>query len=727
MSTESFIVEKMGNNLIRRQGQDTIIPISPQEYDSLRPIRAEAVERRDELVKSGLDIVAATTGGVSALSINELGQLAQTNRVVLQGLLGDNGSLGNIDFITSGYAANQFVDSIINNDVRTFQLFMRTREFTFGGRDNHNNDIYGHAIEMCIELNRSTMLRSILRRWNLLKRLGIVFMRRCAQLVCVARNYNILRLFARYTTPFGGVDLFKSHMFTAACRVYWKDAIKFLGMMKETLIEFGLTSAADVRHFNMYYLINGGDLGLIREILDHREPESLDYIFLENLRDTPVIEALRVQRYDIVEYFLSKSRPGFSVCGNDAKIPLTLLTAIKYVDPIDNVIYAPLEIIRRIIVDIRNFERASGGGGDISRLLSEEGVGEGRGERLPLIACCERDDALELGRILLDNGARADGPVLDQNRNSTPLIEASRRGNLPLVRLLLERGATPIRTSKYYSDYSKSYVPYKIVETPLFVAARLNHREIFDLLLSLHDSEKRVNGPLVKIKYEGNNTTVDFLTAITLCDVLQDVESNIKDETILGHLIDTHNFGINFIRWEHIYESNPDQESFFDVLLNYISGLDSAYYDLNLIKRYFTTVYLKLNRDQKDVIMPTLLQNRKYIEFYSEEYDFLLSLPQARIEDIDLRQSILDGSVSQIKYFLGKGINSNKIIEYREEGQPIFRGTALQFALHLRTKESAKITEAPTPYEREMHFNYLERMSRIIQILQPRAAGGGAQ
>ncbi|ETW96990.1 MAG: hypothetical protein ETSY1_24390 [Candidatus Entotheonella factor] len=160
---------------------------------------------------------------------------------------------------------------------------------------------------------------------------------------------------------------------------------------------------------------------------------------------------------------------------------------------------------------------------EIVQALIEAGANVNRGfDELPLHTAAEAGH-VEVVRLLLDAGADVEGYEED---DWTALMEASFFGHLPVVQLLAERGAD-------VNAWSQG-------ETPLMLAARGAHRDVYTFLYSLvseeiraigdRDAEAEMDATLKRVSRK-QNTAVEKLIDAAMDGNLKRVEQYIADGT----------------------------------------------------------------------------------------------------------------------------------------------------------------------------------------------------
>ena len=183
-------------------------------------------------------------------------------------------------------------------------------------------------------------------------------------------------------------------------------------------------------------------------------------------------------------------------------------------------------------------------------IVNEETTLDGFQQQTPLMLATQKGN-LQIVKLLLENGASVD----KQEEVLTPLMFASNRGDLEIVKLLLENGANVDKESNGFTalffasqnghleivklllENGASVDKNRSMTTPLINASRIGHLEIVKVLLehgaSLSDKDNFGMTPLIAAVDEGNIEIVEYLLekGANVHDTLNDGRTVIKVAT----------------------------------------------------------------------------------------------------------------------------------------------------------------------------------------------------
>ncbi len=361
---------------------------------------------------------------------------------------------------------------------------------------------------------------------------------------------------------------------------------------------------------------------------------------------------------------------------------------------------------------------AGGGAGRLQPRLTifSPQVGEGlrveNYELSPLLACCKfrQTDTVECARLLLDAGADPN-EMHEDTGNTTPLLEACRRNNLPLARFLLDRGADPNTASKRFT-LIRAIAKAKVCESPLLVAVVLGNRELIELLLSrganpeLSVTVKKPNSARTKIQFlsallyygigtDRGDRQVDMATLqfLILEKGFRTSDEEFLEECILQEIIEFHG-GKLFI-----------SESGRRLFLTSIEGL-SAKRVSDILRKLIFLVFAN-NED--------VLANNEDIDYFIVNVEFLLSIDPTLIKELhkEIFRSIYFKDTEKVAYLLSK---LSKDDLRKPTTFPGFTGTALEYAKEM--KKSYRATKSDIAAEVAKSQAELQRILNIIAMIE---------
>jgi ankyrin repeat protein len=707
MSSESYLVEKMGNNTVKAVRNGSLLQLSPAEYDALEPINPRAVEERDKASRLALEVVSGTEGqGESFLDLDDTANLAATNRTVLAGLLGyGNPREGSPSFKRSRGASQIFIKAIRTGDMELFRLFRQSNAPIFlpnGSLDNYNYELE-EAIIVALRYSRVEMLEEIIRTWP-----NYVYdaFEKKIYVVIRTRRFDVFQLFLRalIDSPMDeGMaerEVRKKRLSLAlywACKAYWKDAIRYLAQRK---VKFPYPMPLH-RRSPMYEIINGGDYRLLFDLVIRLPPEEQHHMLTWTREGDvlPIQFALIQQRYDMVLFMLSRSTPGLSVTvrlGYDlSDSAQTLAIAIHYRTRQNGEIVddseAPLDIVQAIINDIgkNTISYRSSNNEDGEELETSQqrfkmlsfpyGTGTvSPDERYLLTHCCmfREDRLLDCAKLLLGAGANPDFGTT--HRRTTPLIEACLRKNIELVKLLLDAGSDPNYETNFFvypvnADFKEEKIKYR----PLYMALEQEFREqkeqqeyikIARLLIS------RGANPYKKIAMRVLDTTsrTDILSALSFSSFLSGQTEGAK------FLI--YEYGIQFppdgdppilflealVKGSIVMNQTENEDKYIQDLAEGL--IDDEYYKMleKLISHYTNT--------QKVEVLNKLLYNLSSDNFNGDsarEYDFIYSFYPESMRNLrkpQLISAIRMNILEKVEFLVSRGlIVDSEVIQAAKE------------------------------------------------------------
>ncbi len=707
MSSESYLVEKMGNNTVKAVRNGSLLQLSPAEYDALEPINPRAVQEHDRASRLALEVVSGTEGqGESFLDLDDTANLAATNRTVLAGLLGyGNPREGSPSFKRSRGASQIFIKAIRTGDMELFRLFRQSNAPIFlpnGSLDNYNYELE-EAIIVALRYSRVEMLEEIIRTWP-----NYVYdaFEKKIYVVIRTRRFDVFQLFLRalIDSPMDeGMaerEVRKKRLSLAlywACKAYWKEAIQYLAKLK---VKFPYFMPLH-RRSPMYEIINGGDYRLLFDLVIRLAPEEQHHMLTWTRQGDvlPIQFALIQQRYDMVLFMLSRSTPGLSVTvrlGYDlSDSAQTLAIAIHYrlrqngeiVDDSE----APLDIVQAIINDIGkntiSYRSANNEDGEELETPQQrfktlsfpyDGAGtESPDQRYLLTHCCmfREDRLLECAKLLLREGANPDFGTT--HRRTTPLIEACFRKNIELVKLLLDAGANPNLQTNFYQYPLKSYLKQeKIKYTPLYMT--LEHecqqeKELQDYIEIARLLISRGANPNKKIAMRDGETnlTTDILSALSFSNFFNCSE---------GAQFLIYEYGIQFpddgdppilfleslVRKSVLMKPELVEDTFLQALKE--ESIDDKFY--NMFKELISRYTIKDKAEVLDILLEDL-SLYQFNKFRATQFDFIYSFyPESmlHLRKRELLIAIRENSFDKVKFLVSRGlvVNSDMIQEAKE-------------------------------------------------------------
>lgn len=724
LSVTSEVVEKRGFRdgyyLMYVPRTQQTVGVSKEIYDSLELIPNEAVQKRDRNLETALRLVSSATEvnvprAQSFLTQGDFAALAQTNRVILEQALRSNAQ----DFRKSDVAVDIFVKAIQRNDQQTIDLFLRYNSPVC--------DSWGDIINAFKEAARNNNVA-------LLRQLFVQFF----EIIFVPNAYfgylvydyseeddelidgNILSLFKiamelksrelllfLTSTPLrDNLEVLPDEevnngifdwILKLASKYNWEEAVRILsekigsthGAYRNFTAPFDESLASDTP---LFYWIRRNNLPMVQEILRRRGVKEQRFMlecFGSNPQENPgsdlaLIEALSLgpAGESIVEFILSKSIPGQSMCGILSDICARSLCAAVFLDAEDinkanypHTHEASLRIVKLIVEDILVNKKTDG---DRNIFDSKNFF---YSKISPLIWCVvnREDDVFECTELLLISGCKPNSYDLNGN---TPLIAACTYRDAKLASLLLDYKADPNLERSKFSKFQKNKTwESKVKYTPLLAAAENYNKELIELLLSRGATKEKT----LTLKYKnGEKEEIDFLDAFNQAsdDLLY------KWEDMIKFLVLKHGFKTTqLIVFMDVLRFFSDQNGRFSeegkqIIKFLIDSLLSV------------QVRREMMNDIINQILHETIKEEEFNQFIIERIEFILSLDTTILPfTIDkLFFAINYGKEPQVRYLLSKRIDPLQRFTVTEPRA--FTGNAIEFADYkLRTFDAEKGAE----------------------------------
>jgi hypothetical protein len=400
--------------------------------------------------------------------------------------------------------------------------------------------------------------------------------------------------------------------------------------------------------------------------------------------DGAAVEALKLGKdgLDIVRYVLSKSVPLSSIFTGDG---FPIVVAIHYVDPLGNIMEAPLDVIEQIIKDYKtNYDNDE----PINLFHYKSEISNGLRVSVlglsPLLACCYRTrDSVKCAKLILDAGADPNEIHADTG-NTTALILACRSNNVSLAKFLLDRGADPNMAGKRFKKAPDLSV--YLTDTPLLVAIRegmngkdYEYKEIINLLLS-----KGAN-PNKKIRVKnGPEVSEEDLLLVVISNL---IDSNIStDRNKYNIYQEKRKNMLKFLIMEKGFRCKD--ETFVSELLQLLTNNSDIEDDTSEIITKDQDLFFKsmegiTDREEFLIIMRETLSKIFQYEFdaYTQaQIKFLFKIDALRKEEEEdgdfLDLSIFENDLLKVKFFLSFK-HDLKAVRKRSDDLP---GTLLDYA-----------------------------------------------